>query len=209
MNTFSLSNRTLGTLGFWGAHYILLAPLLPMQYPALAQSAFDGLLGLGFMLTWMGSLLGLIRLQATGHSAFGHWVIRANLITLTLANVWNIYQAIAPNANTLLYRILDTFWPISMGMMLLVGITVARVGKLHGWRRYVPLAVGLWLPLTALLGKLMSLSLVNMGASTEGSILYILIGSGLYASLSWSLLAYVVWSQPTPQPMDRLQAIHL
>ncbi len=207
MHKFPLSNRTLGTLGFLGAHYMLLAPLLPMRYPALAQSAFDGLLGLAFMLSWMGSLLGLMRLQATGQSTFGHWILRANLVTLTLANVWNIYQAIAPNANTLVYRLLDLFWPISMGMMLLVGIAVARVGKLGGWRRYVPLAVGLWLPLTALLGKLMSLPLFNMGTSAQDGTLYILLGSGLYASVSWCLLAYVVWSQPTLQPLYRTEAI--
>ncbi|UFH57688.1 hypothetical protein [Spirosoma sp. KNUC1025] len=61
MNTFPVSNRPLGTLGFLGAHYMVLAPLLPMRFPALAQSAFDGLLELAFMLSWMGRLLGLIR----------------------------------------------------------------------------------------------------------------------------------------------------
>ncbi len=205
MNKFPLTNRALGTLGFLGAHYMLIVPLLPMRYPVLAQSAFDGLVGLFFMLTWMGSLIGLIRLNATGHSTFGRFIIRANLATLTVANVWNIYQAVEPNANTLLYRILDVFWPISMIMMLLVGITVARVGTLRGWRRYVTLAVGLWLPLTALLGKLMGLVLVNMSTSTDNSMLYILVISGVYASVCWSLLAYLVWS--TPQPVRRIEAL--
>ncbi|GAB3541621.1 hypothetical protein [Spirosoma fluminis] len=209
MNNLPLSNRTLGALGFLGAHYMLIAPLLPMRYPALGQSAFDGLVGLAFMLTWMGSLVGLIRLNATGHSAFGHFIIRANLVTLTLANVWNIYQAIAPNANTLLYRILDAFWPISMVMMLVVGITVARVGQLRGWRRYVPLAVGLWLPLTALLGKLMSLSLFNMAAREDDGMLYILISSGVYASVCWCLLAYVVWSTPEYKSAHQIESIML
>lgn len=72
-----------------------------MRYPALAQSAFDGLVGLFFMLTWMGSLIGFIRLNATGRSGFGRFIVRANLVTLTLANVWNSYPAIDPNANTL------------------------------------------------------------------------------------------------------------
>ena len=207
MNNFPLTNRTLGTLGFLGAHYMLLAPLLPMRYPALAQSALDGLLGLFFMLTWMGSLIGLIRLNATGQSAFGRFIIRANLATLAVANVWNIYQAIEPNASTLLYRILDVFWPISMVMMLLVGVTVARVGVLRGWRRYTPLAVGLWLPLTVLLGKLMSLPLVSMGANGTDATWYVLLISGGYASICWCLLAYLVRSTPKSRLAGRIEAI--
>ena len=72
-----------------------------MRYLALAQSAFDGLVGLFFMLTSMGSLIGLIRPNATGRSGFGRFIVRTNLVTLTLANVLNSYQAIDPNANTL------------------------------------------------------------------------------------------------------------
>ena len=207
MNNFPLTNRSLGLLGFLGAHYMLVAPMLSMRYPTLAQTAFDGLIGLFFMLTWMGSLVGLIRLKAVGRSGFGRFIIRANLITLTVANVWNIYQAIEPNANTLLYKILDAFWPISMVMMLLVGIAVARVGTLRGWRRYVPLAVGMWLPLTALTGKLMGLALVNMAANADNAMLYVMVLSGLYASVCWSLLAYLVLSTPQPQPIRRIEAI--
>lgn len=203
MPTFSVHNRTLGILGLLGAHYLLIAPLLPMRYPALAQSAFDGLFGLFFMLTWMGSLIGLIRLNATGSSTFGRFIIRVNLATLAVANVWNLYQAIEPNANTVLYRVLDVFWPMSMGLMLLVGITVAWVGTLRGWRRYVPLAVGLWLPLTAFMGTLMSLPLISSWTAGPDATLYLLLLSGVYASLCWCSLAYLVWS--TPQP--RLDAV--
>lgn len=203
-----LTNRTFGLLGYMGAHYMLISPLGQMCYPALDHTAFDGLIGLFFMLTWMGSLVGLIRLKATGRSRFGRFIVRANLATLALANVWNIYQAIEPHANTRLYWFLDAFWPISMVVMLLVGITVVRVSVLRGWRRYVPLAVGLWLPLTALLGKLLSLPLFNMSAAGGDASLYILVISGLYASVSWCSLAYLVRSTPMPhQPIRRIEAI--
>ncbi|MCK8493742.1 hypothetical protein M0L20_17880 [Spirosoma sp. RP8] len=204
MNQFTLTNRTLGAIGLLGAHYMLIAPLLPMRYPALAQSAFDGLVGLFFMLTWMGSLVGLIRLNATGNSSFGYFMIRLNLLTLAIANIWNIYQALDPNANTVLYRILDAFWPICMVVMLLVGIIVVRAGTLRGWRRYVPLAVGMWLPLTALVGKLMGSALVHMDAVADNGTLYILLISGAYASICWSLLAYLVWTTPQPQPISQM-----
>lgn len=207
MNKFPLINRTLGTIGFIGAPLMLLGPLLPIIYPALEKTAFDGLSGLVFMLTWMGCLVGLIRLNATGNSAFGRFIIRANLATLTLANCWNIYQAIEPGANTPLYWFLDAFWPISMVMMLLVGITVARVGRLRGWRRYVPLAVGLWLPLTAFVGKLMSLPLVNMSANGSDANQFAMIFSGIYATICWGLLAYLVRITRQPVRAGRIEAI--
>lgn len=207
MNNFPLTNSTLGTIGIIGAPLMQIAMLLPGFYPELAKTAFDGLSGLAFMLAWMGSLVGLMRLNATGSSAFGRFIIRANLVTLTLANCWNIYQAIEPGANTPLYWFLDAFWPISMVMMLLVGSTVARVGRLRGWRRYVPLAVGLWLPLTALVGKLMSLPLVNMSANGSDTNQYVMILSGIYATVCWGLLAYLVRSTRQPVRAGRIEAI--
>lgn len=156
------------------------------------------------MLTWMGSLLGLIRLNVMGHSSFGRFIIRANLVTLAIANIRNLYQAFDPNANTILYWVLNLFWPTSM---LMAGILVARVGTLRGWRRYVPLAVGLWLPLTALLGKLMGIALGNIEAQAVDSTQYVLVLSGVYASIGWCSLAYLIWSTPEPQPMRQIEAI--
>ena len=206
MNRFPLSNRTLGTLGIINAPFLLISMILIERYPDLKKTAFDGLSGLIFMLPWMGSLLGLIRLNATGSSAFGRWIIRINLVTLTLANFWNIYNAVEPWANTPLFWFLDAFWPISMLAMLVVGITVARVGVLSGWQRYVPLAVGLWLPFTALAGELIGVILPAVAPlSAPHSMLYAMITSGVYAAVCWGLLAYIV--RTTPQPLQVANAL--
>ncbi|WP_461117348.1 hypothetical protein [Spirosoma jeollabukense] len=197
-----MNNRTLGTFGLAGAPAFLLSMLLPVLYPGLAKTAFDGLSGFVFMLTWMASLVGLIRLNATGNSFFGRFIIRANLVTLTLANFWNIYQAIQPWANTRLYWFLDAFWPISMLTMLLVGITIARVGRLQSWKRYVPLAVGLWLPITALTSSLAGLPMFAGPAQQFDSKFYTMLFSGLYSAVCWGLMAYVVRSTVEYKPTE-------
>lgn len=193
MNHFPLTNRTLGILGLVSAPFLSVGMLLTELYPALKQTAFDGLSGLFFMLPWMGCLVGLLRLRATGDTAFGRNIILANLATLTLANAWNLYNAVQPWANTPLFFFLDAFWPISMLAMLLVGITAVGAGTLPGWRRYVPLAVGLWLPFTALVGTLAGLLIPASG-------LLAMSLSGLYATVCWGLLAYIVLT--TPQPVQ-------
>lgn len=74
--------------------------------------------------------------------------------------------------------------------MLLIGITVALAGRLPGWRRYVPLAVGLWLPVTILMGTLPD----QIGVSKPTALPYTMLLSGIYATVGWGLLAYVIRS---------------
>ena len=204
LNNFPVSNRTLGTLGLIGAPTMLIGIVLPMYFPYLKNTSFDGLSSLFFMLTWMGSLVGLNRLKATGNSFVGRTIIQVNLVTITFANGWNIYQAIAPNANTPLYWFLDAFWPISMVAMFLVGLTVVRAHNLRGWQRYVPLSVGLWLPLSALIGNL--LAMIPSGwISTVDASHYGQFFSGFYAALGWGTLAYIVRLTPQSFQITRFQ----
>ena len=125
-------------------------------------------------------MLGLAQLRATGKSRFGHGVLYVIFSTLTLANFWNIYHALYPHAWTLLYRALDAFWPISNLVMLVVGVTIAWIKGLPGWRRYLPLVVGLWLPSVAVaytcLGN-------NLGA---------MLFDACYTTSAWMTLGYVV-----------------
>lgn len=184
----------------------MIGMLLMEQFPELKKTAFDGLSGIVFMLPWMGSLVGLIRLEATGHSVFGRWIIPANLLTLTLANCWNVYNAITPWANAPLFWFLDAFWPISMLTMLVVGTTIAWVGKLQGWVRYVPLAVGLWLPFTILVSQLTNKALtISLSSNSSGSMPIALILSGLYATGCWGLMGYLVRTVPHTQHAEMVE----
>ncbi len=73
----------------------------------------------------------------------------------------------------------DLFWPISNIIMLVVGIKVIAAKVLRDWKRYIPLATGLWFPLAMLFSL------------TNNSILSFFFG-GIYPVLAWALLAIVI-----------------
>ena len=202
-----MNNRTLGTIGLIGAPILMIGMMLMMKFPDLKNTPFDGLHGLIFMLSWACTLVGLIRLNVTGDSVFGRVIVRANLITISLANIWNIYQAIEPGANTPMYWFLDAFWPISMITTLPVGIMVALAGKLRGWRRYVPLMAGLNMPLTALLFALTNIPFLMDPSQQSDVRSYVLTFTGSYITICWGLMAYVVRTTPQPEQVVSIEPV--
>lgn len=174
-----MNNRTLGTLALVGAPFLLIGMTAEEHVKSLSNTWFAGAWGLVYITAWLGSVVALRRMEATGTSRFGKalpWVLTG---TLLLANASNVYQIITPDKSPVFWA-LDAFWPISNLVMLAVGITAAVVGRLRGWQRYVPLAVGLWFPLAMLI-------LTLLGRTP----LAFWIG-GAYSAVAWSLLALVV-----------------
>ncbi len=167
-----MNNKLLGALGMLGA---------PFLFIGTAWYADDmGLTGLVYMTGWICSLLGLQRLRVTGDTAFGRGIFYAVFTTLTLAQGWNVWTIFDPKADSTFYQILDLTWPLSNVLMLPLGIAVLRARRLAGWYRFVPLAVGLWLPIT-----LAGMALVGRTSPLMGF-------SGWYSTLAWALLGFVV-----------------
>ncbi|OUJ74268.1 hypothetical protein [Hymenobacter crusticola] len=183
---FYFSAKTFGTMGMLGAPFLALT----MGWGSIWDNHWlhpfylDGVLRLVYVSAWMCSLLGLAQLRATGTDGFGRGVLYVIFSTLLLANLWNIYYAIYPNAWTLLYRALDVFWPISNLLMLAIGIGALRAQRLLGWRRYAPLLVGCWLP---------SVALVYGGLGNSGSTR---LFDACYTTGAWMLLGYAVRTSP-------------
>lgn len=73
----------------------------------------------------------------------------------------------------------DLFWPLSNIIMLIVGIMVIVAKGLPGWKRYIPLATGMWFPLAML------------SYFTDNRFLSFFFG-GIYSVIAWTLLATVV-----------------
>lgn len=186
-----MNNKLLGSLALVGAPFLCVDMYLhaspdPNQFNTTSLS---GLLELIYMLGWQCSIIGLWRLGATGQDRFGRIIVPLIMGTLTLANIWNIYVIILPNHNTLLYHILDLFWPISNLVMIGVGVAVIRAKKLTGWSRYVPLICGLWFPVTTLIG------VAGVGAAFDIS--------NIYTATAWSLLAVVILIHKEPSAYTR------
>jgi hypothetical protein len=66
--------------------------------------------------------------------------------------------------------------------MLVTGLAVMQAKKLHGWSRFVPFAVGLWLPLSMLLTPML------LGSNTAS-----LYFSSVYSASAWLLLGVCVY----------------
>lgn len=183
-----MNNRLLGALGMLGAPCLGLSMIRSLiLHNSFESDLFGGVLSVLYMAGWLCSMLGLRNSRATGDSRFGRAILLLIFISLTLANVWNVYDILAPNANTFLYRALDLNWPLSNLMMLVIGVAVIRARRLTGWGRYIPLAVGFWLPFTILVSI--------PGGGPQGTVAGVL--SAVYSIIIWTLLGYVVYtSQP-------------
>ncbi|GAB3690684.1 hypothetical protein GCM10027592_08120 [Spirosoma flavus] len=185
-----MNNKLLGIIALIGAPFLAINTYLHVQHqsgqpPVYTTNSLSGFFDLLYISGWLCSIIALRQLNATSSDRFGQIMPKIMLITLGLADLWNVYEMILPNHNTWLYHALDMFWPISNVAMLGMGIAVIRGRQLPGWKRYVPLACGLWLPLTAicfLLPEKVGFHLSNV-----------------YTALAWTLLALVVLTSEEPQ----------
>ena len=189
-----MSIRTFGIFGLIGAPFLFI-DTMNNNFSYSQTNSYSGFYNLLYIAGWMSSMIALKRLGAFGRGRFGKVVFLVQMVFLTLANGWNIYECIQPRAGTVLYSILDAFWPISNFFMLITGITIAFLHRLQGWRRYVPLAVGSWLPLGILLWTLFT--------RTPS----VLMALNIYSMLAWSLMAFSIVTFPGEKQDNNQQEI--
>ena len=115
---------------------------------AMHDTSLTGVCDLIYMIGWSCSIVGLIKLKATGNTLLGRTTLYIQLACLTIANIWNIWVIVDPLNQTTLFNILDKFWPISNAFMLITGIAVIVAKRISGFFRFVPLIAGLWLPVS-------------------------------------------------------------
>lgn len=179
-----MNYRLAGMLAILGAPFLFVDFLAYNMNGANESTSLSGVFNLIYISAWMCSIVGLWKARATGYNKWGRIVLIIQLVFLSLANCWNIYVIMDPGAETVLYRVLDFFWPISNLWMLVTGITVVTAKVLNGWMRFIPLVVGLWLPVN--IGFMSAM----MGQTNTGMIV-----GGLYSAIAWSLLGIVVLRQ--------------
>jgi hypothetical protein len=177
-----MNNKVLGSLALAGAPFFLLSSFLQPYFQFMHEQQFYGAWGLIYLAAWMCSIRGLQRLRATGKSTFGKVLIWIMMGALVLASLSNVYKIIAPGTRSPLFILLDSFWPLSNLLMLVVGITVAAAKRLKGWKRFIPLLVGLWFPVLVVCMNVFGRDGVT------GTI------AGVYSAVAWSLLAIVVYT---------------
>lgn len=105
------STKTLGVLG------MAAAPFLFLEMNAFGRdntnTSLTGVYDLIYMLGWTCSVTAFLRMRAGGVKRWGVAVLYIQLLFLTLANVSNVWVIVQPNSSSMVYRVLDAFWPIS------------------------------------------------------------------------------------------------
>ena len=159
---------------------IICAPFLYLDFATSVQHVNTwktGVFGFVYMAGWMCSVVALKRMAILGKTKWAKIAFTVQLSLLTLAQAWNIWVIFGSSYDNLLFRILDMCWPLSNVWMLVIGITAVRAKKLQGWKRFVPLFVGLWFPLT-----------VIPAIATNFFVL-----AGPYSAVAFALLGFVVF----------------
>lgn len=185
-----MTTNQLCLVALLGAPFLCIGVYVEAYYAPLGNSWWTGVWGLLYITGWIASMEAMRRLNLAGTDRFGRSIVWVVLATLLIANVSNVWQAVAPTYKPVLFVALDMGWPVSNVLMLAVGVAVLRANRLRGWQRWVPLAVGLWLPLT-------------MAVSQTPIVLHV---SNLYSAVAWSLLA-VVLLRETARPVKNRVSI--
>ncbi len=171
------AHQIFGMVGMVGSPFLFLS-FAATGFQQEATSRIGSLLGLLFVIGWFSCILGLWGLHATGRR-FGRIPLAVALVTVPLAGVFQVYECIAPHSQSPLFAITDTSWPLSMVLMLVIGIVAPFASGLRGWTRFVPLFCGLWLPVGIVISSSVD--------TTIGQII-----SGVYVTVGWFLLSYVI-----------------
>lgn len=176
-----INYRTLSTIAVLTAPFLCIE-LVYVDHSTSFTPVATGVLGLIYMIGWMSSVYILKGLHE--HIPGSQYFFGAQLVFLTLAQIWNLLVIIQYEPTAPPYYITDVFWPISNVFMLVLGIAIIKWNVLQGFGKYATLIVGLWLPFSLI---------TIMFAELEVSRWI----SGIYSLAAWSLLALALSSIET------------
>jgi hypothetical protein len=171
-------HRLLGTLGMIGSPFLFLS-FAAVGFEPEKVTRFAAVLGLIFALGWLSNVVGLWSLRAAGTRLGGKIVLGIECVGVVLACLCNVFQTVDPHADSFIFHITDAAWPLSMVILMVTGIVAIFARRLQGWMRFVPLACGLWLPVSILCGGIFG--------TTAG-----LVIGGLQVAIAWLILGFVV-----------------
>ena len=181
--------RILGVLGMLGSPFLFLS-LAANGFRDGDSNRLGAALGLVFALGWFASILGLRILDAAGRRQPARVLLGIQLVAVALANVFQVYEFVAPGSTSALYTIIDIVgWPLDMVLLLITGIAVIVARVFEGWLRFVPLFAALWLPLAIV-------ELPVLGPTVGGAV------GGLHTAIGWFLLGYAVYRGGTLAARD-------
>jgi hypothetical protein len=168
-----MKSQLLAIAALLGAPFMCIGVYVEAYNPGMGQTSWVGVWGLIYITCWLAGMEAMRRLSLAGNDAFGRAVVPIVMVTLALADVSNVWQLVAPAYKPSLFWALDICWPVSHILMLAVGVATVRAKKLNGYHAWLPVAMGLWFPLTMALSKTP----------------IVLHFSNIYSLITWTLMA--------------------
>jgi hypothetical protein len=189
-----MNTKTLGLIGILTSPFLAVDFIVNSVLQEYHPNSLTGIFSLVYMTGWLGCIIALYNNYASGYKRSGRIILIIQICMLILAEGWNIYTIIDPGASTILYHVLDAFWPISNSFMNITGLFIIKANVLKGWKRYVSFIAGLWLPVSFLL-------IAIIGKNSIAAIL----SSSIYSAIAWFLLGLCVYlSSNSRQPFKKV-----
>lgn len=138
-----------------------------------------------YLTGWMCSIIGLYQIKAAGAGIVAKLILWMQMLLLSVAQLSSFLAILNIQTAHAWSNISDLFWPVCNLFMLVTGAAIIKAKVLVGWKKYVPLFMGLWLPVTG----------VAMNIYNPDIILYIF--SGPYSAVCWAACSYIVLSSYT------------
>lgn len=185
-----MKNKTIGLIALACSPFLAIDLSLHGGFDKYNPTSIGGLFNFIYMTGWLLSILALRQMHANAKKAV-KTVFILQVIFLTLAEISNIWIIVEPGSGNSLYLVLDLFWPISNGFMLITGLTILISRQIKGWQRFIPLFAGLWLPVSIALWTSLGKTPVTVACV------------GIYSAIAWSVLALAVYtSLPSAKKED-------
>jgi hypothetical protein len=173
-------HRILGTLGMIGSPFLCLS-FASNGFQAGDSGKLGAALGLVFTMGWLSNIAGLLALGAAGRRLPARILLGIQMVTVTFASIFQIFEFVSPGNSSVLYTITDISWPLSMLLLFITSIVIVFARVFEGRLRFLPLVAGIWLPL----GIVSQMALGEVGGG---------IFAGVHSMIGWFLLGYVIYS---------------
>lgn len=179
----TISTRTLGTLGMIASPLLFAEGMLfSLGYAESPYARLISLLGIGYLLGWACSLVGMRRLRATGPGAVALAFFIIQLVGLFLAAVFNVQEMMGANPDSLFYFVTDLAWPASHILMLVLGTLVLLAKVWRGWRVVAPFLCGLALPAFFAIKAIAGITLGGFTFGVTTTMAFMLLGYAVRTS---------------------------
>jgi hypothetical protein len=146
-------------------------------------SVFTRVCDIMYMTGWICTMFALAEMKAAGSKRVGRNIIYTQISFLFIAGMSDVVSLFQIPIPPRIFFFWDLFWPLSNCMMLVTGVAIAAAGVLTGWKRWIPLFMGLWLPITIVVKSILPFE-------------YVGIIGGAYSIVLWTIMAWVAF-QPS------------